>query len=67
LPTIRYCPFCEADHIFRIQFDDDSNTFELWCAKSGLRVETVTERDNFERFIQLIRQFIPPPREYTDE
>jgi len=61
LPTFRYCQFCEIEHIFRICLDRETDTFELWCSKSGLRVETVTQEDDFDRFLQLTRQFIPPP------
>ena len=50
-----------------MQFDRETDTFELWCSKSGLRVETVTQKDNFDRFLQLTRQFIPPPPEDPDE
>ena len=50
-----------------MQFDRETDICELWCSKSGLRVETVTQKDNFDRFLQLTRQFLPPPIEDPDE
>ena len=63
MPTIRYCRFCEREHKFQIEFDEEAMTFELWCDKYGLLVERVAEQDQFERFFELKWQFIPPPEE----
>ncbi len=63
VPTIRYCPFCEQEHTFHIQFDADKDTFELWCSWSGLLVEKVVEEEQSDRFFELKWQFVPPVNE----
>jgi len=61
MPTIRYCQFCEKDHGFYIEYDRDIHMFELRCIYSGLLVEEVQEELQFDRFLELRSQFIPPP------
>ena len=63
MPTIRYCPFCEREHKFQIQFIEEPETFELWCYYTGILVERVSKEEQFDRFLELSLQFVRPPEE----